>query len=111
MKTIVDEGVTIRLVRALRARGVAISPFPDAWKGLKNGALLTELRAAGYECVVTCDQSLRHQQNLAAKRVALVFLPWTRFDDLYPLLASIQRAIETIEDCGIRVIDRDGSVK
>lgn len=41
---------------------------------LKNGELLSEAEAAGFDVLLTCDQNIRFQQNLAGRRLALVIL-------------------------------------
>ena len=110
MRTVADEGVTIRLVRALRTRGTDLAPFPNAWKGLNNGALLAEIRAAGYSCILTCDQGLRYQQNLTRWQIGVIVLPWTRFEDLAPLISQIQFALSKIDAGSVRLVNRDGSL-
>ena len=111
MKPIVDEGVSRRLVKALRARGNDLSPFPNEWKGLKNGALLSTIVEAGFDCIVTCDTSLQYQQNLSRRQIAVVVLPWTRFADLSPLMTSIEQAILTAKTGSVRTVNRDGSIR
>lgn len=44
------------------------------WAGLKNGALLTQAVAAGFEVFVTVDKNLPAQQKLAAYAIAVVVL-------------------------------------
>jgi hypothetical protein len=41
---------------------------------LENGALLKAAEAAGFDVIVTSDQNIVHQQNLTARRLALVIL-------------------------------------
>jgi len=44
---------------------------------LKNGELLTAAETAGFEVLVTADANLRYQQNLSARRIAIVVLSTT----------------------------------
>jgi len=44
------------------------------WSEKDNGELLELAERAGYEVLVTTDQSLRHQQNLAGRRIGIVVL-------------------------------------
>ena len=46
------------------------------WGELENGDLLREAEAAGFDLLIICDKNLRHQQNLTARRVAILEL-WT----------------------------------
>ena len=48
--------------------------FERGWSNLRNGALLDRAEADGYELLVTTDQNLCHQQNLADRQLALVVL-------------------------------------
>jgi hypothetical protein len=48
------------------------------WAKLKNGELLDAAQAAGFEVLITADQSLRYQQNLSARQIAIIELPTNR---------------------------------
>ena len=45
--------------------------WPDQ---LENGELLRMAEQAGFDVLVTSDQSIRHQQNLTGRKLALVVL-------------------------------------
>ncbi len=53
------------LVREARAQG---------WDTLTNGELLNAAEEAGFDLLVTTDQNLRYQQNLAGRKIAIVVL-------------------------------------
>ena len=44
------------------------------WDALSNGALLNVAEDAGFELLLTTDRRIRYQQNLKARRIALVVL-------------------------------------
>jgi len=44
------------------------------WDTLTNGDLLAQAEHAGFDVLVTADQNMRYQQNLAGRRIALVVL-------------------------------------
>lgn len=44
------------------------------WAGKKNGELLALMVGAGFAVLLTVDQNLRYQQNLAASGVAVVVM-------------------------------------
>jgi|SRR5580698_136697 hypothetical protein len=44
------------------------------WQALKNGELLNAAESSGFEVFLTADQSIRYQQNLAARNIAIVLL-------------------------------------
>lgn len=68
------------------------------WTGLANGALLREASAA-FDVVVTADQRLEFQQNLAALPIAVIVLvaPTNRMQSLEPLIPNLLRALDTLE--------------
>jgi len=44
------------------------------WDKLTNGDLLAEAERAGFDVLLTADNNMRYQQNLAGRRLALVVL-------------------------------------
>jgi hypothetical protein len=44
------------------------------WDSLDNGALLNAAEEAGFDVMLTTDRRIRYQQNLKARRIALVVL-------------------------------------
>ena len=67
------------------------------WEALKNGALLSA--AAGqFECVVTVDQNLKHQQNPATLPVSVVVLvtPRNRLGDLIQVVPALEAALASL---------------
>jgi hypothetical protein len=46
------------------------------WGELENGDLLRVAEAAGFDLLIICDKNLQHQQNLAARKLAILEL-WT----------------------------------
>jgi hypothetical protein len=68
------------------------------WSGKKNGELLALMAQAGMEVLLTTDQSLRYQQNLAAHRIAFVVMLPThnRLADLIPLMPQVHAALASI---------------
>ena len=69
------------------------------WAGKKNGELIALMAGASFEVLLTVDQNLRHQQNLAAVGVAVVVMvaPSNRLADLVPLVPAVQVALVGIQ--------------
>jgi hypothetical protein len=69
------------------------------WAGMKNRALLREIRAAGYDVLITVDRNLEYQQNIPASGVALVVMRArsTRIPDLMPLLPALLRQLPVVQ--------------
>ena len=71
MKILFDQGTPTPLRQALSGHEVSTA-FERGWQNLQNGELLRSAEAEGFEAIVTTDQSLRYQQNLAARRLGVV---------------------------------------
>ena len=67
------------------------------WSGLDNGALLDRAEEDGYQLLVTTDQHLRHQQNLAGRRLAIVVLLAASWPRIQRRVADIQAAVDRME--------------
>ena len=53
------------------------------WSELDNGELLAAAEAS-FDAFITTDQSLRYQQNLSGRRIAILVLPttsWPRIEE------------------------------
>jgi hypothetical protein len=59
-----------------------------------------------FEVLVTCDQSLRWQQNMQGRSVALVVMivPSNRIPDLLPLVPELLILLDVIKPGEIRTI-------
>lgn len=73
MKVLFDQGTPAPLRRALNEHAVETA-FERGWSHLKNGELLAVAEKEGVEVFVTTDRSLRYQQNLAGRTLAIVVL-------------------------------------
>jgi len=68
-----DHGTPKGLARALSAHTIHTAQS-RGWDTLSNGALLDAAEEAGFEVLLTTDRRIRYQQNLQARRIALVVL-------------------------------------
>ena len=94
MRILLDHGTPAPLRRALAGHSVATT-YEKGWATLTNGALLTVAEDA-FDVFVTTDQSLRYQQNLAGRRLAILVLPTTSWPRLRPHAALIAQAIASL---------------
>ena len=44
------------------------------WARIRNGDLLDSAESDGYDVLITADQSMRYQQNMASRQVAVMVL-------------------------------------
>lgn len=58
-----------------------------------NGRLLETAEQAGYELLITTDQNLRYQQNLAGRRRAIIVLRSTSWPRIQNRIVAIQEAV------------------
>jgi hypothetical protein len=67
----------------------------EGWAGLKNGDLLTQAEATGFEIFLTSDQNLEFQQNLRKSRLFVVVLSAVSnaIEDLLPLIPGVLAAM------------------
>ncbi len=65
------------------------------WSEIDNGSLLSAAETR-FDAIITTDQSIRHQQNLAGRRLAILVLPTTSWPELRAHQAQIAAAIDRI---------------
>ena len=63
---------------------------------LEQWALLDAAEQAGYDVLITTDQNLHYQQNLAGRQLALVVLLSTSWPRIRSHVAAIQAVLDTI---------------
>ena len=74
MKVLVDECAPKALKQAVAAQGYECLTVQEAgWSGKRNGDLLS-LAEAEFDVLVTLDTNLSHQQNITARKIAIVIL-------------------------------------
>ena len=76
------------------------------WAEKKNGELLALEENAGFELLVTTDQRLRHQQNLAGRRLAIFVLGRGNWPEIMRYLSQIVSSINGIKGLGVHLIGR-----
>lgn len=97
MKILLDECVPNPLKRLLADYDVA-TMRQMSWNGLKNGELLKRLVEAQFDVLLTVDQNIEYQQNIAELPLAVVIMVASnnRLEALEPLIPQVIRALETI---------------
>jgi predicted nuclease of predicted toxin-antitoxin system len=103
MKVLIDESLDVRLHQHLSGHDTYTVQFMG-WKGLKNGVLLARAATDGFDVVLTYDQNIQHQQNLATLPVSVVILDAAsnQIDDLLPLVPALLHALSTLKSCTLR---------
>jgi predicted nuclease of predicted toxin-antitoxin system len=98
LRILIDESLPIELADELQGHAVS-TVRQRRWHGLRNGVLLRAAVDAGFRVIITADQSLPHQQNLAKIGIAAVVIrrTRTRMRYLLPLIPKILAAIDEVE--------------
>ena len=103
MKILFDHGTPAPLRRHLPGHSVDRSA-ERGWELLENGELIQRAEGDGYEVIVTTDQSMRYQQNLAGRRLAVVVLTATAWPRVRHRTAVIRAAIEEVRPGELREV-------
>ncbi len=91
MLILLDNNAPRGLARALIGHTVT-EARERGWATLKNGDLLTAAEE-GFEVLVTSDKSIRYQQNLRRRKIAIVALGKSRWTLIKPHVAQIVAAV------------------
>ncbi len=95
MKILLDECTPHMLKKLLT--GFDITTVQDlGWAGITNGTLL-QLAEDQFDVLITSDQNLKYQQNLAGKRLAIVQLPTNQVPVIVKLAPAISDLLSTIK--------------
>ena len=87
---LLDECLPLDLRHAFPGNDVHTAQWAGL-KSLKNGELLGAAESAGYDVLLTVDQGLAYQQNLAGRRNAIVSIRsrTNQIEDLLPIVGRI----------------------
>ena len=95
MKLLLDECTPHVLKRLLT--GFEIRTVQNlGWAGITNGSLL-QLAEGRFDVLITSDQSLKYQQNLSGRQLAIVQLPTNEVPIVVKLAPAVQSALEAIK--------------
>ena len=74
------------------------------WDTLANGVLLSQAEEAGFEVLLTTDQGIRYQQNMANRQIAVVVLMNTDWSRIARRTEDIRIALEGIQPGEVREV-------
>lgn len=81
MRVLFDQATPVPLRRFLEGHTVRTAA-QEKWDRLRNGELLNAAEAAGFDVLVTTDKSMRYQQNLTGRKIAIVVLGKQQWPEL-----------------------------
>lgn len=103
MKLLFDQGTPVPLRNHLAKHSVETA-YERGWSGLSNGELLARAEAEGFDALVTTDQNLRYQQNLAGRKIGVVVLMTTSWPRIRGDVARVVHALDNLRPGGYEEI-------
>ena len=88
MRILFDQGTPVPIRRYLTGHYVRTAR-QEGWATLANGRLLKVAEEAGFDVLLTTDNSIAYQQNLKGRKIAIVVLSRNRW-------RTVQRMIQEI---------------
>jgi Ethanolamine utilization protein EutJ (predicted chaperonin) len=73
MRVLFDHGTLSGVAGSLLGHDVT-EARDRGWDRISNGELLNVAEAAGFDVLLTTDKGIRYQQNLTARKIAIVVL-------------------------------------
>jgi predicted nuclease of predicted toxin-antitoxin system len=95
MKILFDQGTPVPLRHYLSHHTIETA-YEKGWSNLRNGDLLREAEAEGFDALITTDQNLRHQQNLTGQRIGVVVLLTTSWPRIKNNTVLVVQAIDNL---------------
>ena len=74
------------------------------WAELSNGELLDQAESEAYELLITADQSMRYQQNLRRRQIAIIVLRSNRWPDVLLRVDDIRAALDRMQPGELREV-------
>jgi hypothetical protein len=103
MRILFDQGTLVPLRQHLISHLVDTA-FERRWSTLRNGELLDVAEHERYDLLITTDQNLRYQQQLAARQLAIIVLLSTSWPRIQRRIEAIQAAVERVVPGGYEEI-------
>lgn len=94
MRILFDQGTPVAIRRFLRGHAIRTTR-QEGWATLTNGSLLRVAEDAGFELLLTTDNSLGYQQNLKDRKIAIVVLSRNRWRSVQQMSQQILSAVES----------------
>ncbi len=103
MRVIFDENIPAPLRVSLAGHEVT-TVQERGWSGIANGELIRRVDGI-FDVLLLADKNLRYQQNLVARRIALVELPTNRWPFLQAIIPQIVEAVNLAKPGSYTVIE------
>lgn len=111
MKILFDHNVDRRFRKHLPGHQIKTTR-EMSWERLLNGALLKAAEDAGFECFISIDKKLEHEQNLQTLPLPVIVIdsPSTALPALVPFALPLLELLKSPLDRQLYLLLPDGSV-
>jgi hypothetical protein len=92
MRILLDENAPSGLRRILAGHDVRTAP-EMGWARYSNGQLLDEAEKAGFDALITSDQNLPSQLNIARRTIAVIILSTNAWPVIRTQPQTVHRAV------------------
>jgi hypothetical protein len=96
VRVLFDQGTPAPLRHHLSNHEISTA-YELGWGNLMNGDLLQQAEAQGFEVLVTTDQNLQYQQNLASRKITVIVLSTTSWPRIQKVLPRVVDAINNVQ--------------
>ena len=93
MKVLLDENMPHGMRSHLTDHEVFVTARLG-WNSIRNGLLLGKAEEAGFEILVTADQSMSYQQKIVGRSLGVLVLDTNRWRSIKPRMPSIAEALK-----------------
>lgn len=106
MRILFDQGTPVPLRGFLHPHPVDTAA-ELGWSTLTNGNLISAAEREGFDVIITTDQSLKYQQNLADRKIGVVVLKTTSWPRIRNSASRVLAAVQSIPSSGYLEIEFD----
>jgi hypothetical protein len=107
MRILFDQGTPVPIAAYLREHTVRTT-LQEGWDRLANGDLLRVAEAAGFDVLLTTDNSIAYQQNLKGRKIAIVVISRNRWRLVQRMIRKIVAAVNEASAGSYTLIEISG---
>ena len=99
MKVLLDENLPHELRLLIMPMHEVFTVPYLGWSSLENGAFLSQAASNGFDALITKDQGIEHEQNMAALPLSVVVVraKTNKINDIRPLVPELLSALGSLK--------------
>lgn len=110
IKALVDEAIPTDLVAVLSDEAIGVDQFPERWRSLSDGDLISKAIAERYDWLITCDKRMAYQQNLKDRAISVLVLPTPRVPEIERIKRDVLEVLRQPLPGNFILLDSNGSL-